>query len=190
MQAKSKIAVATGVTSLIIAVAALTMAPAGAITDNQMHPPMPSGDTFNASSKVITTTENENKAYVDNKGIQNVSSGNVTVARNDDVSGVGTGNAANNASAKTSVDQSNSTVAESPAIATPAIDDSMDHVTLKSLVVTKVENENKASVDNFVKQNASTGSATVTCNDDVTGDVTTGNASNSLSFDTSVTQSN
>lgn len=189
MQAKSKIAVVTGITSLVIAVAALTMAPVGALNNNQYHPPMPYGDSFDAKNMMTTKTETENKAWVDNGGTQNVSSGTASATRNDDVSGVATGYAANNASATTAITQSNSAAAVAPEVSAPAIDDSMDHVKLSNHVYTKLEAENKASVDNWVTQNASSGSATAGCNDNV-GAVSTGDAANTLTFDTTVTQSN
>ena len=165
------------------------MAPVGALNNNQYHPPMPYGDSFDAKNMMTTKTETENKAWVDNGGSQTAFSGTSSAMRNDDVSGVATGSVANEASATTTIEQSNAAAAVAPEVAAPAIDDSMDHVKLSNYVYTKLEAENKASVDNWVTQTAFSGDATAGCNDNV-GAVSTGDASNTLTFDTSVTQSN
>lgn len=184
MNTKVRVMVTTGVSALVLATAALTMTPVGAVG---YQPPKNNHDPI---SKVITKTENTNKAFVLNKATQNDWSGNVTVTRNHDISGnVASGSASNAISAATTIDQSNSIVADAPKLPTSSSRDKRDE-TKPATIVTLVDNSNSAKVINEVTQTANSGTATVTCNDDVTGNVTSGNVSNSATFTTTVIANN
>lgn len=197
MQAsKLRITTAASISALVVAMVALTIAPVSAFGGPQPMPPMHSSDdTFKANSYVKTEVESENKADVDTNTNQTATSGDVKIIHNDDYEGgAGTGGAANTASTSTSVTASNEPV-ELPNA--PVMDlsevanlEEWDDVSLKSVVKTEVESENKVYIDNNTNQTATSGSVEVICNDDVTGDATTGDATNTSSTSTTISLSN
>lgn len=192
METKVKVAITTGVIAVVFAITSLTISPVGATS--YFQPPRHDDGKGSVISKLITKTDNTNKAYVSNGASQQASSSNVLVSRNDNVSGdIGSGFASNTGSATTTVTQKNSVMAEAPIVPTLETDNDRgkkDDVKLDATIVTTVDNSNTAKVTNWATQTSNSGTATVTCNDNITGNVTTGNAVNNATFATTITSTN
>lgn len=196
MNAKVKVATAASISAVVIAVVALTLAPAGASNYGWGGY---NDDDFVATSKIRTSIEAKNYADVTTNQNQTAVSGDVVLVHNDDQDGsAGSGRAANTGTAAASVTASNKPVSLGSAATTvPVLDlakvenlDSWDDVTLRSSVSTRVESKNDVDVTTNTNQTAVSGEVKVIHNDDVTGDATSGDAVNTASSSTSINLSN
>lgn len=190
MEARLKIATVASVGSIIIAAVALSLAPAGATSYHN------DDETFKATNSAYYTEVSTNNAAVANATNQIATTGEVMISNNDDDfdGSATTGGADNGSDTMTSGALSNSPsmVPPAPAPSLGSVDfDDFDSVKLTNTASASVVASNNAVVTNATNQIAASGSVNIHCNDDdITGDVTTGDASNVSSTTTMLTLSN
>lgn len=196
MNTKAKIISITGISSIVLVALALTFTPARALNYGWGGG---GEDEFLATSKITTNVESKNYADVSDETSQVATSGDVVIIHNDDQEGaMGTGRAANTKTSSVSISATTRPMALGASVTTtPEVDlrnvenlESWDDVTLRNVVSTVVENKNDVDVVTSISQVATSGEVKVMCNDDVTGDATSGDAVNTATSSTSITLSN
>jgi hypothetical protein len=192
MDTRLKIATVASVASIVVAALAISLTPAGASHGSWWM----NDEKFEAKNSATYSEVSTNSAVVTNETNQMAATGSVTVSHNDDDfdGSAATGGADNTAGTMTAGTLTNSPSAapSAPAPSLGNVDwDDFDSVKLTNTASASVVATNSAVVTNATNQNAMSGSVSIHCNDDdITGDVTTGDASNTSSTTTMLTLSN